>query len=459
MESIDVQGLPESSPTINQLSLQYAGFWRRVAASFFDNAVTTLIGLGFVIVLVIFNIPVPQIVSDVAPLIFFWLYFSLMESSEKQATVGKRILGIRVTDINGGRISFLRATGRTFGKFISMIIVGIGFLMVAFTKRKQGLHDMIAKTLVVTHGESRIGKAILISFTSFLLIIGIVGVYSYFVLLPRLTKMFSTAITVISEPTKISDIEPLPEKIVLQPKVPTSLTLSEYDALLSKPISGLSGTSVGPAILKLSNFWDGESPKIWIEVMLPVLPNFNLGYQLTKITINSVQGMNGKNIYDRESSFEGSFFQSFSTQERSNPFPHLSGIRSVQLMGGTKKDDIMRIDGKLILELPLNIQEISFTKEDLKKEKKINDITVIVNAIENNQVLWSYQGDGNNYIGIKAYNMNGKELKSDASTYPSRIEYKKPADLKGLFNGDIALVKIFITQQIVERIYPFILSK
>lgn len=72
-----------------------------------------------------------------------------MESSAKQATLGKMAVGIVVTDMNGGRISFGNATGRFFGKILSGLIIYVGFIMVAFTDKKQGLHDMMAGTLVV----------------------------------------------------------------------------------------------------------------------------------------------------------------------------------------------------------------------------------------------------------------------------------------------------------------------
>lgn len=78
-----------------------------------------------------------------------WLYFALMESSAKQATLGKMALSIIVTDLNGNRLSFGRATGRYFGKILSGLILYIGFIMAAFTEKKQALHDMIAGTLVV----------------------------------------------------------------------------------------------------------------------------------------------------------------------------------------------------------------------------------------------------------------------------------------------------------------------
>jgi uncharacterized RDD family membrane protein YckC len=78
-----------------------------------------------------------------------WLYFAACESSPWQATLGKLALGIRVTDLQGQRISFVRATGRYFGKLLSAFMLCIGFLMVAWTQRKQGLHDMLAQTLVL----------------------------------------------------------------------------------------------------------------------------------------------------------------------------------------------------------------------------------------------------------------------------------------------------------------------
>jgi len=77
-----------------------------------------------------------------------WLYEAFMESSSYQATLGKMIFGMKVTDLNGNRISFGRATGRHFAKWLSAMILGIGYIMVGFTERKQGLHDLLAGTLV-----------------------------------------------------------------------------------------------------------------------------------------------------------------------------------------------------------------------------------------------------------------------------------------------------------------------
>ena len=72
-----------------------------------------------------------------------------MESSRFQGTLGKLAVQIKVTDLDGNRISFGRATGRHFGKIVSGMILMIGYIMVAFTERKQGLHDIMAGCLVV----------------------------------------------------------------------------------------------------------------------------------------------------------------------------------------------------------------------------------------------------------------------------------------------------------------------
>ena len=78
-----------------------------------------------------------------------WLYYAGFESSRSQATPGKVLMRSVVTDLDGNRVSFARATLRFFGKFISLLIIFIGFLMIGLTKKKQGLHDKIARCLVL----------------------------------------------------------------------------------------------------------------------------------------------------------------------------------------------------------------------------------------------------------------------------------------------------------------------
>ena len=82
-------------------------------------------------------------------LVVSWLYCAGMESSRRRGTLGKRLLGLEVTDLHGRRISFPRATLRFFAKFLSWFPMGFGYLSFFLSRRKQGLHDMAAGTLVV----------------------------------------------------------------------------------------------------------------------------------------------------------------------------------------------------------------------------------------------------------------------------------------------------------------------
>jgi uncharacterized RDD family membrane protein YckC len=83
-------------------------------------------------------------------LVVSWLYYALSESSSWQATLGKKILNLKVTDISGQPISFGRASGRYFAKIITgMIPLMIGYIMAGFTEKKQAIHDMIASCLVL----------------------------------------------------------------------------------------------------------------------------------------------------------------------------------------------------------------------------------------------------------------------------------------------------------------------
>ena len=120
---------------------RYAAFWERFVAQVID-AVILSVATGTVFTA---TFGAGMAIGFFAS----WLYEAFMTSSEWQATVGKRVMSIVVTDLNGNRMSFARATGRHFAKYISVFLLGIGFVIAAFTAKKQALHDMIAETLVM----------------------------------------------------------------------------------------------------------------------------------------------------------------------------------------------------------------------------------------------------------------------------------------------------------------------
>lgn len=149
----------------------YGGFWLRFLAYLIDGAVI-MIGVCLVAIPLFFLTGFGAFLSEIHPeedwnengvwvlitvfflfasasLVVTWLYHALMESSEWQATVGKKALDLVVTDMAGRRVSFWRASGRHFAKMVSKMIYPFGHMMAGFTEKRQALHDMIAGCLIL----------------------------------------------------------------------------------------------------------------------------------------------------------------------------------------------------------------------------------------------------------------------------------------------------------------------
>lgn len=160
-EPLPGRGASYVIPDLKDRSGQFAWFGIRLVALLVDAAV--LLVTFFIIRLVtgdelvgaFFSVPSPNEGGDglllVAAILSIpgWLYYGLLESSEKQASFGKQICGLVVTNSEGRRLSFGQASVRYFAKFLSSCAFGIGFLMCIWTERKQCLHDMIASCFVL----------------------------------------------------------------------------------------------------------------------------------------------------------------------------------------------------------------------------------------------------------------------------------------------------------------------
>ena len=160
-------GYPPAATYAPAVGVRYGGFWIRVLAAIIDAIIVSVVlaplkaifGLGGLAIGGLdahgFHGPmaIPYLIFGSGIFVLLklggdWLYEAFMESSSYQATLGKMVLGMKVTDLYGNRISFARATGRHFAKILSLLTLCVGFIMVGLTARKQGLHDMIAETLV-----------------------------------------------------------------------------------------------------------------------------------------------------------------------------------------------------------------------------------------------------------------------------------------------------------------------
>lgn len=161
-------------PPVARTGVDYAGFWRRALAYLIDtlllSAVQSVLIFG---VLVLspqnfsFALPADRQASsltiawDIVAIVeqvwnvllvawaITWAYYAILESSPARATIGKIALGLYVGDVHGDPITFVRASLRFWLKGLSTFLLMTGWLMAAFTPRKQALHDLLAGTLVL----------------------------------------------------------------------------------------------------------------------------------------------------------------------------------------------------------------------------------------------------------------------------------------------------------------------
>jgi uncharacterized RDD family membrane protein YckC len=150
----------------------YGGFWIRFLAHLIDHIILGLVAAPLFFITVLPTIiriaqqadrdqePSPELILAIISSVFVyialafvgqWLYEALLTSSSWQGTIGKKVLRLKVVDEAGNRIGFGRATGRFFAKILSSMFMCIGFIMIGFTERKTGLHDMLAGTKVMKY--------------------------------------------------------------------------------------------------------------------------------------------------------------------------------------------------------------------------------------------------------------------------------------------------------------------
>jgi uncharacterized RDD family membrane protein YckC len=150
----------------------YGGFWIRLLAHLIDHAILGAVAAPLFFITVLPSIiriahqaerdqePSPELIIAIvsSALVYIalafvgqWLYEALLTSSSWQGTIGKRVLRLKVVDEAGNRIGFGRATGRFFAKILSSMFFCIGFIIIGFTERKTGLHDMLAGTKVMKY--------------------------------------------------------------------------------------------------------------------------------------------------------------------------------------------------------------------------------------------------------------------------------------------------------------------
>ena len=344
-------------PTQAAPSVEYAGFWRRFVALVVDGTVLAIVVVPITVAGAL--IPQARPLFELFQYLIPVAYFVILESSSLQGTLGKRWMGLRVTDMSGQRISFMRSVGRYFSKIISTIILGIGWLMAGFTAKKQGLHDIITGTLVIKESPTKAWKVV----AAFLFQGILVGL------------VWGAAMGILAH-FGGADNSFLPDGLGANPDTmnqdagndgsadgasPVSMTSAQYDetlASVSLPSSvaddissmgDMKNAVSGPFILNAGHVF---SSSVMLKIYAPAIANLAADHAV-KIVISHVYDDKGTDYLDATSDFETkTFFQEVTMSSYKGSY--FSGLRNVNIKkGGLTNQNIKSIEGQIVLSLPL----------------------------------------------------------------------------------------------------------
>jgi uncharacterized RDD family membrane protein YckC len=357
-EQTPVPPVANSSPSNGKK--KYGGFWIRLVAIIADSVILTFAStvLMFLAVLIIPDYG-GQVISFVI-LIGTLLYYVLMTSSRHQATIGKRLAGLRVERASdGARLSFGRSLARELAKIISAAPAMIGFIIAGFTSKKQALHDYIAGTVTVKHKPAKTGALVAIILGPIILQIALVMLAASLLAGALFGGLFSNFGPGSIDPSIITTYEGINE--INEEEPVQYLTTEEYEQVLASfnPEDEFyieePAAMVGPALLELdSRFDDGEQDTI--TVYMPAVPNVTRGEVV--VYLDGVYSTSGENELDVDSSFENdAFFNSVSFEtwfdDDNNPVYH-EGARKIHYRGDELTlENFDRAEGRLLIQLPL----------------------------------------------------------------------------------------------------------
>jgi len=443
-------------------AVAYAGFWRRVFALLFDWVALTAATIVIAIPLIMLMDGTGATIAYVIGLLVQIFYWPVMESSARQATFGKVLMGIKVTDTGGQRTGFGKAFLRNLAKLLSSLIMGIGFLMAAFTSRKQALHDMVVSCVVVREGPSYFLKAVIVMVIVLVVVGGGGGYYLFGVLLPQqVGKVQETMMQheKVSKELPKSAPSPKPAAKAQEKSAPPAAqgapavagAQSDYDKLLAMPLTGInvpSSARAGPAIVHLDTQF---SDSFWLKVLLPPLPDLDRGR--VSVTIGQVLDAKGVDHYDRDSAFEkGSFRDVMLSETKKGEVRHFAGQRSVRVKKGTAQLDVQKVAGVLLLELPQGVIKTAAGAADLGKELAVGPLKATLKSFEGNNVSFVVAGEHKNFLGATGFDAQGVVV--------PRLSTARSNDLYTVgFRAPVTRIELAATSGLLNREYPFTLTR
>ncbi|HYL90849.1 MAG TPA: RDD family protein [Burkholderiales bacterium] len=441
----------------------YGGFWIRVLAYLVDSVVV----FSAVIVLAFVAAFLGDIGKALIPLICLLtplLYWGLMQASARQATFGKALLGMKVTDTSGNRISLLRSLGRELAKWVSGIPLGLGYVMVAFTGRKQALHDMVAATTVTRESSGHVLIALLVGVLGWIMPAALAMFIGGALIAVMMGTMGGDILRQasldspkrVSAPRASSAPKPAPAAAPAarapQPAEPAPPP-ADVETIVAAQLAGFEKpgtTRAGPAVLEIDQtFLFGSD--FTIKAYLP--PYRELRGRSIALQINSVLDARNANIYDAANSFEKDpFFTSIDLSAAQSPVNHLEGRRRVRLKKGADAKSVDRVEGIAHLNIAQNPQAIAFGRADVGKSKAAAGVQVVMKAVKDRQVELQFGGDHSRVLSARGLGADDSALRIESTTMSGD-------STSYVFAAAPEKVEVFVAESFVKRSFPFTLAR
>ncbi|MGQ0547249.1 MAG: RDD family protein [Betaproteobacteria bacterium] len=448
----------------------YGGFWVRFLAYVVDSL---LVGVAWFLLTMLAAFA-GELFATLFLLIMVvgpFVYFAAMQASARQATYGKALVGLKVSGPDGERISFLRSLGRELAKIISAVPLMVGFLLAAFTSRKQALHDMVASTVVVRDSPGYVVVAVALALVGVAAPFLVMVVFGAAILMAFMGGMMGGMLgdtTVQGPPPKPPAKQvarPAPSKPPAQPQVkpappkpaaPVALS-PEEERLFGGGVAGMDApgmTRAGPALLELSSFFP-NGPNVWIKVHIPPIGGTGLGRARATVVVKSVTDQSSRDFYDAKSNFEQPFFQAIDLTETKSGVHRLQGIRSVRVAKGTTEAQIHKIEGVLGLAFPLEVHTATFRAADGGKSQKLAGFTVTAARLGGGEATIELEGPPEGLLEVRGYDAKGPlQLESTSSTSSGG---KAQRTVK--FRGSPQRIEVLASARFAKRDYPFTLLR
>lgn len=434
----------------------YGGFWVRVIAYLVDSVI--VFTLLFLIIAGAASLgDSAALVITIAVYLVPLLYWVLLQSSARQATFGKQLLGMKVVTGDGEQLSLLRSLAREIGKIASAIPLGIGFLLAAFTGRKQALHDMIASTTVVRESSGHVFLGLLVAIFGWAAPAAVVMVVGAGMLAGLMGTLGGG---MMQEAMQEAMKEAQKQAAVTQPAPPArkapaaaapATPAKDVETVLAAQLSGFDKpgtTRAGPAVLELSTTFPSS---FWIKVHVPPMDEF-AGDSAVVVTLNRVSDASGGELYDPKHNLESAFFQKVSLRPAPSPAPHLGGTRQVTLRSGAGTASLGTVEGTAKFRIPAKPVAATFTAGDVGKAQNANGLAVTLKEMKGKEVEISAAGDTSRVVRIVGYGADGGRMRpTSTSTSGGQMKFG--------FEQPVTRLEVVVAEQFVERSYPFTLSK